>query len=376
MKASISLSPLRNLVKHIVACLGFFLLAIFLLFGDQESHAADDYSYMVEDFEGSFVSMPGYGSIPSGWLAYGPQEAVFSRGMENHHGLSGLHAQVTYDPVEYTFLEAVLIGEPGTILNLQIQAKAATSGNASAQLATPNKSITRFWYDDTPTDWISMTLEDIEVPANGELTIRLAVGHDTTDGSTDFDFDCLTSDAPLIIVRPDDGATITGMLTLPAEANGREYMVIVDTDTDGDNGFVASTIDTCGTGLTVDYSINAVPAGTYYIYALVLVVSETAPPQDGDYIGFYGTGIDPPAVPNAFVPLTGTVAFDITLDTMGSGDGDNGDSPAADDYGYMVEDFEGSFVSKPGYGSIPSGWLAYGPQEAVFSRGMENHHGL
>jgi hypothetical protein len=306
MKASMSLSPLRNLVKHIVVYLGSFSIAIFLIFGGQESHAADDYGYMVEDFEGSFLSMPGYGSIPSGWSVDGPQEAVFSRGVESHHGLSGLHAEVTYDPTNYTFLEAVLIGEPGTILNLQIQAKAVTSGNASARLATPNESVTRYWYDYSSTDWISMTLEDIEVPSNGELTIRLMVGHDTTDGSTDFDFDCLTSDAPLIIVRPD--ATVTGMLTLPAEANGREYIVIVDTDTDGDNGFVASTIDTCGTGLTVDYSISAVPA-------------------------------DPPAVRNAFVPLTGTVAFDITLDTMGStavtpgGDEDNGDSSDGDSSG-------------------------------------------
>jgi hypothetical protein len=279
--------------------------------------------------------MPGYGSIPSGWSVDGPQEAVFSMGMESHHGLSGLHAEVTHDPTTYTSLEAVLIGEPGAILNLQIQAKAVTSGTASARLATPNESVTRYWYSYSSTDWISMTLEDVEVPSNGELTIGLMVGHDTTDGSTDFDFDCLTSDAPLIIVSPDatvTDATVTGMLTLPAEANGREYIVIVDTDTDGDNGFVASTIDTCGTGLTVDYSISAVPAGTYYIYACVFVVSDTAPPQDGDYIGFYGTGIDPPAVRNAFVPLTGTVAFDITLDTMGStavtpgGGEDNGDS--------------------------------------------------
>lgn len=341
MKALICRLSLNNLIRCTIIYLGSFLLSIFIVLGSQESRAADDFAYMIEDFEGGFVSMPGYGSIPSGWSVTGSQNVSISKGVDSHHGQSSLYAEVTHDPNYYTVLKTVLVGQQGTI-NLQIQAKAATSTRAEVVLdatyyttidgttTSHIQKLTSYWYTYSSTDWRSMTLEDIEVPSNGELPLALKVANN--GGSTDFDFDCLTSDAPLIIDRPDDEATVTGMLALPAEANGREYIVIVDTDTDGDNGFVASTIDTCGTGLTADYSINAVPAGTYYVYACVFVVSETAPPQDGDYIGFYGTGLDPPDLPNAVVPPTGIVTFDITLDTMSSTpvppdvDGENGDS--------------------------------------------------
>lgn len=221
MKALICVLSLNNLIRRTIIYLGSFLLSIFLILGGQESRAADDFAYMIEDFEGGFVSVPGYGSIPSGWSVSGPQEVVFSKGMESHHGQSGLHAEATYDPTYYTVLKTVLAGEPGTILNLQIQAKASTSGRASAVLDASYDTtiggttihhvheITHFWYDDSSTDWLSMTLEDIEVPSNGELHIRLMVGHDTTGGFTDFEFDCLTSDAPIPAddTPPDDDSS-------------------------------------------------------------------------------------------------------------------------------------------------------------------------
>ena len=113
-------------------------------------------------------------------------------------------------------------------------------------------------------------------------------------------------------------ATVTGTLTLPADASGKEYFIIIDSDTDGDNGYVNATIGTCGSGTTVDYSISNVPAGTYYVYAGVRIVSDhDSSPQNGDYIGFYGTGSDPPDEANAVVPSSGTVTFDITLSIMG-----------------------------------------------------------
>jgi len=109
-------------------------------------------------------------------------------------------------------------------------------------------------------------------------------------------------------------ATINGTLTLPAEANGKEYWVLIDNDTDGDNGYVNATVGTCGSGTTVDYTINNVNAGAYYVYAGVRIVSgHDSPPQSGDYIGFYGTGSDPPDEANAVVPSSGTVTFDIIL---------------------------------------------------------------
>jgi hypothetical protein len=115
----------------------------------------------------------------------------------------------------------------------------------------------------------------------------------------------------------DDGGgatTVTGTLTLPSEANGQEYWVLIDNDTNGDNGHIDATVGTCGSGTTVDYSLSNVPAGTYYVYAGVRVVSDfDSPPEDGDYFGFYGTGSIPPIAANAVVPALGTVTFDITL---------------------------------------------------------------
>ena len=118
-------------------------------------------------------------------------------------------------------------------------------------------------------------------------------------------------------------ATINGDLLLPADANGKEYVVLVDNDTDGDNGWIAATIGTCGSGTTVSYSIANVPSGTFYVYAVVRIVSApNSSPLPGDYIGFYGTGSDPPAQANAVVPPTGTVTFDIDVYEW-DGDGDS-----------------------------------------------------
>ncbi len=215
MKTLICISPLNKLIRRSAVYLNFFLLSIFLIFGGQESLAADDYSYMIEDFEGGFVSVSGYGSIPSGWSVSGPQEVMFSKGIDSHHGQSGLYAEAKNNPTYNTFLEAVLLGQPGAVVDLQIQAKAATSGTAEAVLDASYDTIignttihhfhktTHYWYDSSSTDWLSMTLEDIEVPSNGELPISIGVAHTTNGGSTDFDFDCLTSDVSLNIRTTD-----------------------------------------------------------------------------------------------------------------------------------------------------------------------------
>jgi len=110
--------------------------------------------------------------------------------------------------------------------------------------------------------------------------------------------------------------TVNGTLTLPEEAVNKEYVVIVDNDTEGDNGWAAATVGTCGSGTAVDYSITNVPAGTYYVYAVVRIVSaHDSPAEDGDYIGFYGSGEAPPDSANAIVSDSGTVTFDISLST-------------------------------------------------------------
>ncbi len=110
---------------------------------------------------------------------------------------------------------------------------------------------------------------------------------------------------------------VVGTLTLPGEANGKSFAVAVDSDTTSANGFVKVTTGTCGAGTKVSYQMQEVPAGTYYLYAVVWVVSTPlTPPQTGDYVGFYGTQGTVPPAPNATVPSEGAATFDITLIVM------------------------------------------------------------
>lgn len=113
-------------------------------------------------------------------------------------------------------------------------------------------------------------------------------------------------------------ATVTGNLTLPATAPGKTWLALVDNDLNGDNGYIKLASGTCSSGTDIGYSINNVPAGMFYIYAVVFVISDgSSGPQTGDYIGIYGGSLtSPPSNANADVPSTGTVTFDITLGVM------------------------------------------------------------
>lgn len=107
---------------------------------------------------------------------------------------------------------------------------------------------------------------------------------------------------------------VVGTLLLPAEATGKWYAVAVDSDTSSANGFVKVVTGTCGAGVRVPYEMKDVPAGTYYVYAVVWVVgTPLSTPKTGDYVGFYGTQGSIPPAPNATVPSSGKVTFDITL---------------------------------------------------------------
>ena len=110
-------------------------------------------------------------------------------------------------------------------------------------------------------------------------------------------------------------ATVEGKLILPEPAPGIQYWVIVDQDGDGGNGYVRYCLGICGSDTEISYAISDVPAGTYYIYAGVRIVSSSRnPPEVGDYLGIYGGTIDEyPSEPNAVVPASGTVTFDIIM---------------------------------------------------------------
>ncbi len=117
-------------------------------------------------------------------------------------------------------------------------------------------------------------------------------------------------------VEPVTGNTITGTITLPDLADGKNISIIIDTDTEGGNGSVAVGSGTLS-GTTYTYSIDGVADGNYYIYAVVNVVSETGAPQTGDFFGAYGiTSISdwPPSAPNSVVSgSTGSTNFDFNL---------------------------------------------------------------
>ncbi len=110
-------------------------------------------------------------------------------------------------------------------------------------------------------------------------------------------------------------ATVEGKLILPEPAPGIQYWVIVDQDGDGGNGYVRYCLGICGSDTEISYAISNVPAGTYYIYGGVRIVSShNNPPEAGDYMGVYGgTIVEYPNEPNAVVPAFGTVTFDIIL---------------------------------------------------------------
>jgi len=110
-------------------------------------------------------------------------------------------------------------------------------------------------------------------------------------------------------------ATINGTLNIPTDATGKSWAVLVDNDINGENGNVCFSDGTCGTGTAISYTVENVPTGTYYLYAVVFVVSDGSQgPQPGDYWGIYG-GQLPNNVsdsPNANI-TSGSHTFDINL---------------------------------------------------------------
>ena len=107
---------------------------------------------------------------------------------------------------------------------------------------------------------------------------------------------------------------ITGVISLPEAAPGKALVVAVDENIDADDGFVKIYTSTCGEDTTINYTINEVPVGTHYIYAVVWVANPAySTPQAGDFVGYYGTEGTIPDEPNAVVSTSGSTQFDIML---------------------------------------------------------------
>lgn len=103
-------------------------------------------------------------------------------------------------------------------------------------------------------------------------------------------------------------STVTGTLTMPGAATPFTYYVWVENDT------YAAVAETSGivtvASSTVDYSISDVLYGTYYIHGWVDDDADGAPEHEQYYGGIM---VIPPSAPNAVVPSSGTVVFNITF---------------------------------------------------------------
>jgi len=125
------------------------------------------------------------------------------------------------------------------------------------------------------------------------------------------------------------GTSVAGTVTLPAAITGRCVMIAIDDDTTGSNGSARRADGSylltymVVTGTSVSFSFDRVPAGSYFLWAFVDAdASSSKPPSDceitggpgsGDHLGYYGTGLTPPAGANVSVPAAGGAKFDFKL---------------------------------------------------------------
>ena len=107
---------------------------------------------------------------------------------------------------------------------------------------------------------------------------------------------------------------VEGVITLPSSANDKTLWVVIDKDTDGDNGREGIAQCVCSYSLKYAYNFSNYPVGIYYIYAGVFLGSDdSGPPESGDYFGFYGSELDPPPFANVIITDNGTKTCDFKL---------------------------------------------------------------
>ena len=106
-------------------------------------------------------------------------------------------------------------------------------------------------------------------------------------------------------------------------------MVAVDDDTTGSNSSARRPDGSyllsyhLVSGTTQDFSIDNVPAGTYFLWAFVDTDSSssdptgtcelTGGPGSGDFLGYFDTGLQPPATANVTAPAAPGQKFDFTV---------------------------------------------------------------
>ncbi len=155
---------------------------------------------MLENFENTFNSNADVGFLPSGWsLYYDSGKVVFNQGADSHHGKSSLHADVQYHPTDYSIIETVISGEPGSTIDLQIQVKSLPEDGAIAQIrfaiweAFSNPEVIMTSYSNPNNEWVTIRLDEIEIDSDGEFIFEISIAQVNSAGYTDVYFDCLTS---------------------------------------------------------------------------------------------------------------------------------------------------------------------------------------
>jgi len=201
----------ENTIGFTIKFLILFLSIPFFINGTKAFGQSNDpdFNYILEDFEGDFIDTSNYGDIPSNWEVEGSEEVTFNQGFSPHHGNYHLHAQAKYDPEFFTIISNEFQGNPGVKVDLRVQIKAVTSGEARAMFSattytqlngstkTDYNESTTFWYPYSTDEWRTITLENVEIPENGKLPIRLKFAHTTAGGQTDFEVDCISSSLSL-----------------------------------------------------------------------------------------------------------------------------------------------------------------------------------
>ncbi len=91
---------------------------------------------------------------------------------------------------------------------------------------------------------------------------------------------------PTPTLMPGYGA-ISGSLSLPAAAEGKNYYIYVFSQFDGFSSAEGSASGVCGADSAVPFYLG-VPAGSYYIAAFVDIDGSGASPSPGDLVGVYG----------------------------------------------------------------------------------------
>ena len=106
---------------------------------------------------------------------------------------------------------------------------------------------------------------------------------------------------------------VTGEITLPASAQGKQLYVLIDDDSDGEE-YVSLAGCTCSLGTVYEYSFTNCPIGAYYVYAIVYTDEiHQGGPEPGDYFGYYGAGLEPPPHANVVILSNQTRTCDFDL---------------------------------------------------------------